>query len=283
MKNFAVVDETFDINQCASYHLAIELHNNGLCFAIMDTVRKKYIALNSHAFDENLQLSSEDQFKRVLSRDNYLNRSYKTSGLIYASPNAVVIPSPLFDPEKLEAIFKFSNLLPEDYTLISNSIPGIDSRIVFSVPKKLVDIIDDHSTDIRILHQSTPDIENSSINARRYSQQEYITLRIYPDFFDIIVFRNGEFELYNSFTYKTEEDMIFYILYVFEQLEINKSKAKLVLSGLIEEDNSLTDSLSQYIPDINFDKFNRNFSYSYTLGQLKEHRYSNLINLYLCV
>jgi len=283
MKNLTVIDETFDINQCNSYHLAIELHNNGLCFAIMDTIRKKYIALNSRAFDDVQQLSALDHFNKILSRDNYLSKPYKSSGLIFISPNAVVIPNPLFDQEKIQSVFKFSNQLPEDHTIISNSIPGIDSRIIFSVPKKLLDIIEDHPHDIKILHQACPDIEFASISARKYYRKDYVHVRVYSSFIDIIVFRKGEFELYNSFSYKTDEDLIFYILYVFEQLELSNSEAKLVLSGLLEENSNLSNKLSDYIADIEFGKFNRNFSYSYTLDQLPEHEYSNLINLYLCV
>ena len=283
MRNIAVIDETFDINISSTYHLAIQLSAEGLCFAIMDTVRKKYIALKDLFFDEALSLSKEEQVENFFTRDNHLNHRYKTSGLIYATPNAVLIPKPLFDPGTMEEMYHFSNQLPENHVILSNDIANIDSKIVFSLPESILNSCNKHPNEIRIYHQSCPEIENAALAARSKPSGNYVKVHLYRDFFDIVVFRKGKFELFNSFSYQTQEDLIFYILYVFEQLDFEAEKNKLVLSGNVVENSELTDKLSQFIPDIILEKFNKNFNYSYTFGQLSQHRFSNLVSLYLCV
>ena len=283
MRNIAVIDETFDINISSSYHLAIQVSSEGLCFAIMDTVRKKYIALKSLLFDDTLSLSKEDQLARHLTRDNHLNRRYKTSGLIYTTPNSTLIPKPLFDPGRMEEMYSFSNQLPKNNVILSNDIRGIDSKVVFSVPGQILDALKDHPNEFKVYHQSCPEIENAALATRSNPNGDYVLVRLYVDFFDIVVFRKGKFELFNSFSYQTEEDLIFYILYAFEQLEFNTDKYKVILSGNVDENSALTDKLSQFIPGISFEKFNKNFNYSYTFGQLSQHRFTNLISLYLCV
>jgi len=68
MKNIAIVDETFDINITASYHLSVELCKEGISYAVMDTVRKKYIALKTVIFEKSHPSTVEDQVKGCLKR-----------------------------------------------------------------------------------------------------------------------------------------------------------------------------------------------------------------------
>ncbi len=249
----------------------------------MDTVRKKYIALKNFLLEESHPSTIEEQIKRLLQTDNYLNRKYKSSALIYTTSNAALIPNPIYDPDRLEELYNFSNRLVDKHEIYSNEIPCIDARIIYAIPQIILDLIGDNPNNFRVFHQSCPIIENSYLEAKSKTDEAYISAQVFPDFFDLTVFKNGQLELYNTFTYKTDQDLIFYILYVYEQFGLNPDKVCLSLSGYVEKKSELINKLSQFIHAISFGDFSRSFTYSYTFGQLNQHQFTNLINLYRCV
>ncbi len=283
MRNIAIVDETFDINITESYHLSVQLSSDGLSFAVLDTVRKKYIALKNLLIEESHHSASEDQVRRLLQTDNYLNRKYKSAGLIFATSSAALIPNALYDQDRQEELYRFSNHLPGKHNIVSHEIACVDARVIFALPKAILDALENSPNNFHILHQSGPMIENAFLEAKGKASEILVSAQIFPNFFDITVFKNGKIELYNSFDYKTDQDFIFYILYVYEQFGLNPDKISLSLSGQVEKHSKLITSLLQFLPNINFEEFNRNFTYSYTFGQLNQHQFTNLINLYRCV
>lgn len=283
MRNIAIVDETFDINITSAYHLSVQISSGGICFAILDTVRNKFIAFKHLLFEESHPLSVEDQIKRLFQTDSYLIHKYKSTGLIYITPNATLIPAPIYDSGKEEDLYLFSNLLPDKHVIQSDKIVGIDAWISYAIPEKIRDTLDDHPNHFKIIHQSCPIIENAFRAAKTKADETLIFAQVYPDFFDLVVFKKGKFELYNSFSYKTEQDFIFYILYVFEQFDINIDATTLSLSGYVEKESTLINKLTEFLPNISFAAFNPNFNYSYTFGQLNQHQFSNLFNLFPCV
>ena len=283
MRNIAIVDETFDINITSTYHLSVQISSGGICFAILDTVRNKFIAFKHLLFEESHPLSVEDQIKRLLQTDSYLIHKYKSTGLIYTTPNAALIPTPIYDSGKEEDLYLFSNLLPDKHVIQSDEIVGIDAWITYAIPEKIRDTLEDHPNHFSIIHQSCPIIESAFRTSKNKADETLIFAQIYPGFFDVVVFKKGKFELYNSFSYKTEQDLIFYILYVFEQFDISAEETTLDLSGYLEKESTLIIKLREFLPNISFAEFNANFNYSYTFGQLNQYQFSNLFNLFSCV
>ena len=283
MRNIAIVDESFDINITASYHLSIQVNQESVSFAVLDTVRNKYIAFKHHHFEKSKTGSPEDQFRRILETDNYLIKKYKSAALIYSTINASLIPNPLFEEDKLEDLFCFSNYLPDNHTICSSKFALLDARVIFAVPEKILVPLRSNPNDFKLYHQSNPLIDQAFAEAGSKDGPSRVYLNATPGFIDIVLMKNGQLVLYNSFIYRSDEDLIFYLLYVYEQFSLNPGQAVLTVSGTIEKESAIIDKLSDYIKDIRFASFSRGFNYSYTFGQLKQHRYHNLINLYNCV
>jgi hypothetical protein len=283
MKNISVVDESFDINASASYHLSLEVFNEGFSYAILDTLRNKYIALRSQPFDSKAGLPVTEQLRTTLDRDIYLNRRYKSACLVYSTPDASLVPASVYAEDKRESLYRFSNPFSDDLKLITNRPDSMDARIIFSIPEVILNLFEGQQTEYRIMHQSWPFIDKKAIEARDPGEETAVSALIYPSFLDIVVFRNGKLELFNSFRYKSARDLIFYILYVYEQLGIKPDSEPLKLSGYFDDDSDMVKRLGEFISGIRLDRFNKGYSYSYTFAQIREHMFSNLINAAACV
>ena len=98
-----------------------------------------------------------------------------------------------------------------------------------------------------------------------------------------ITLESKHLKFFNSFNYKTAEDLIYYLLFTYEQLQLNPDQTPLIISGEIEEDSEVYKLLFKYIRNISFTRRNPNYNYSFVFNQTKEHFYYKLLNQHLCV
>ena len=68
--------------------------------------------------------------------------------------------------------------------------------------------------------------------------------------FEIIIVQNQHLLLFNSFDYKTPEDLIYYLLFTAEQLNMNPESFNLEFLGIIDEENSFFKIAYKYIRNV---------------------------------
>ena len=67
---------------------------------------------------------------------------------------------------------------------------------------------------------------------------------------DIIVLDNKKLIYFNSFTYETKEDFIYFLLFALEQLELDPATVRVRLFGAIEEGDPYYDMCYRYIQNV---------------------------------
>ena len=84
-----------------------------------------------------------------------------------------------------------------------------------------------------------------------------VHVHVFKDSFTCIVSNNSKLQLCNTYSYKTPEDFIYYILFCYEQLGLKPETDTVTLSGAITKDDSLYALLFTYIRYINFEPNNK--------------------------
>ncbi len=281
MYEFAFLDETLDINTTQSYHLSIQVSLNGFSFLILDTVRNKYVALKNYPLDKQKGIP-EDQLKDIFKKDEFLSRKYKSSSYLFITDKSTLVPSPLFNKEKIKEYLMFNQPLEEHDKIFYNVIKNAGFYTVYSIPVNICEILDKQFPEIKSCHQSVPFIEQILLKNQPGGFDHSTFIHITPGIFDIAVSRSKKLMLYNQFRYRNENDFIYFVLYIFEQLKLNPEKTLLLLSGEITKTSKYYESVKKYIKSIRFEKRDSQFTYSYTFNQIPEHTFIPLLNLYNC-
>lgn len=281
MQEFAFIDETLDINLTQSYFLSIQLSLNGLSFCIQDPVRKKYIAFSNKNFDSELSFDDYvNTIENYISKNDLLNQEYKISKLIWISNKNTLIPASYFKPNDLKKYFEFNQKLNDLDEIHYNKLKYVDAYSVYVVPNQIANIFIKQFPALRFYNQQTPFI---NYNLYKYhSDSKKVFVNINDDFIDICLTKNGELQLYNNFTFKTDQDIIYYIMYVFKQFDLNPESTELILSGLVDKNSPEYSNLKGFIVQLRFNKLPEDFSYSYTFNKIPAHSFTNLFNLQLC-
>lgn len=282
MVEFEFLDETLDINSTTSYHLSIQANLDGLVFSILDTVRNKYIALKSYVLTEKY-IADFDWYKSIIRKDEFLMQQYKSVGLIYVGEKSTLVPDPLFKKESIRDFTDMNLQIGDHEEVHFNKIPRVDAWTIYPIPVKLVSVFQKQFPNISFFHQSVPFINQLMLNQKNGENKPQVYVNLFGSMFEMAVVESKNFKFYNCFPYKNVNDLLYFILNVFNQMKLPPDHASLYLSGKITRQSSLYENLKRYIRKPEFRKPDTHFSYSYTFNSLPQHSNLNLLNLYPCV
>lgn len=249
----------------------------------MDAQRLKIIAFKNYWFA--IPVPAEDQadhIRKLLQGESILPGLYRSVRFLYVTPVSVLVPAPLFNKENPEVYFKLSSQLSPSDQVLCRRIPVIDSYIAFPVPEDIIRQVRLLKHDVQFFNQTSPLIDlalKETANAADYS---CVQANVNHGFADLSVIGKSQLLLYNSFIIRNTNDLVFFILYMYEQFSLPQDECPLILSGFIELYDGTVELLHPYIKKIDFRKFPDKFNAGDAFSEIKEHQFAQLFNLALC-
>jgi len=272
-------DETLDINSTENYELTIQASPEELTFCLLDTIRNKYVLLRSFEAEDNNYLNGPG-IDELISKDDFLTKKYKRTIIVMPSRKFTLIPAQLYDPGKKDEYFSF-NHVPEDGQLVlSNKTTDPDAFIIFAVAKSLYEALSARFPGVLPFHHTKP-LLNHVAHCRKSVNGSYIHLNVEKEFFNLIIFNHDILKLCNSYNYRNINDILYYVLNSFKNLEIRQEET-IHLSGLTEKYDDLSSAFSVYVRNLKFNEPAGNFTFSYVFNENVLHRYLNLFTAINC-
>lgn len=166
---------------------------------------------------------SSEQIGDVLKQQEELNVNYTTVELICESDLYTVIPSAFFRPEEAKDYLQFQHELPTYETVIYNEIPECSVVSIFSIPKALKVALETNYPTLQPQHQL------SNILILKNQTDSPLMMHVWMRFkkIDIVLFNNANLQLANCYPYNSPEDAVYYILNVFDKLQLDAHSCNL--------------------------------------------------------
>ncbi len=281
MASFSFTDETFDRNISSSYFLSIQVNLDGFSFCTLDPVRNKYIQLRHIPLINNAPIIN--QIESLFEEIETLNLPFKKTLVLVPSRHATLVPSGIFDPALKDEWLKFCLNLDEGQLVLFNKVKMADAFNVFSVNKALYKIMNLQFPEPVFFHQYTPIIESTLSTKVLANDRIALFINLHPDFFDIVVFGKNNLKLCNSFPIKSENDFIYFTLFVFEQLKLEPTNTDVVINGWHPDYSNLFKQLANYIRNLKQTELPGIFNYSYYFHETRMGSFYNLLSLASCV
>jgi hypothetical protein len=188
------------------------------------------------------------------------------------------VPSLLYKKEEKEAILAFNTEVKGK--ILVDTILSQKARLIYSVPKSILTIASNFfpkakqkSQESILIHQYSQ-LKNNTENAYLYLNQKKIT---------ITLFKENKLVFNNSFDYLTKEDLLYFVLFSFEQLKLSSENIEVTLFGEISKDDENYKILYDYIQNITFGKSPKGVSFPNEFKNLAKHQYYGLFSQVLCV
>jgi hypothetical protein len=284
------LDESFHPDDTRNYGLSIVLNESFFSCSVLDFRRNKFLAL--HHFVRCDGKMPESQAGQATSFNNFLNEiiadhswlsgSFKMVKIAFDGRRSTLVPAVLFNPDDREEYFAFNFTVESDEVVQADHLMPMDAWQVYSVPTDVLETIKRIFPKNKVIHAASLLIESVWINYKNRISSPGVFMHLRDGMFDLLIFDGRQVSYFNTFSFQNPEDVVYYLIFVLEQLNFNPEKIPLVLLGNVKPGHDLSELLLRYVRHVDTGQRNEAYIYSYVLNQLPPQSYFPLLNFFSC-
>jgi len=277
------IDKTFDSKLVSKYDLNLNIGND---LILVDVLKSKtHIAIAEKNFENKLNQETfpiSNFTKALKTCPVRISKQYGKVSISIANTLFSIIPKALFEKESIHLYLELNASIKESHDYQYQIIHKEGIVICYALPKNLNDWIKKVFPSAKLTHEVAVLIE--SVLRDFYSLAENrVIVNLHKDYFDIVILNKGKLEFVNSFRFSEKEDLLYYILFSFEQLSINPNLIEVFLIGEIKKGGDEHQLLFKYIKNLHFGFRNKNIKIAGGLNEIPNHLFYTIFNQGLCV
>ena len=224
--------------------LTIRVGKNTLSFSMTDAtnmeqpvIYEPYVVKSGVSMPANLR----EAFKTmdILAKD--IRRVQ-----VVVDTKALIVPVEQFEEGDIETLYRHSFPQSQKDSVVYNVLPDLNAVAIFCINKDLRTVINDHFDEVKIIHVMAP--------VWRYLHQRSFTghrNKLYGYFhdkqLDIFSFQQNRFKFCNSFETSRAHDSLYFLLYVWKQLNLQPEHDEMHIVGDIPDREWLQQELRRYL------------------------------------
>ncbi|MBN1651486.1 MAG: DUF3822 family protein [Bacteroidales bacterium] len=252
------IDRDFQSDSTGNYRLSIQLRLNGFSFAQIDRISKKVLSIED--FHVPLMLGEESVYQnekvnlrleKVLNEKQLNLQLFKSVHFVFDNPFFVLLPSLLMDANSSLDYLKQIHQIPENFIVKSDELRFLEATNVYALYAPLYYNLADYFPRFTLKHASSVFIQQMALS-QKMRKGTSVFVEVGDLTMHILVFKDEKLEFSNTFAFKEKEDFIYFILLVYNQLNLNPESTPLYFSGQIDRSSPLYAIAYQYIGVLDF-------------------------------
>ena len=246
--------------------LLIELGVDYCNYAFLDELDK---SISQLTFITGSEFEMEQTVQSILN--SLEEKEFSKVFICSALPQALLIPQKYYQNNQLTQLVY--DQPAQRY--LQDSIPEWQIINSYSIPERLVELFSSAFPSAFFLHTFT-----SSLKIYNGFPGDQLSVHFSTQHFRVIVKNDGQLLLTQIYFYKTPLDVVYYLLKICSEFQLDQSQIQLVLSGLVETDSALYKELHHYFLNINFAQAPL---VSLPENDYPQHFFTSFYNLAVCV
>lgn len=233
-----------------SQKLSIQLSSDGFSFCVYNTNTKKYESITELPFTSNISSPNRmlEEVKNTFKNNILLHNTYDEVVFIHHNELSTFVPQSYFDQSLLSNYLQNTVKVLDNDFISYDELPLIKANNVYIPFVNINNYIFDSFGTFTFLHSSTVFLNNilktNDITFKR------MFVNVYKNNFQLLVIENNQLILSNCFDYQTEQDFVYYVLFVAEQLDMDPNLFILTLYGNIKETDKTYQLLYHYVRNV---------------------------------
>jgi hypothetical protein len=249
--------------------LLLETGDDFCCYALCNRASTSIQKLTYYSLEP---LDESDELTKVITNEKVLTDQLQQVYISSALPQAILIPEKYFQNESAEELFKSTYHL-NGAKIAYDIVPDWQIMVMYQLPQqKFVSEL----PDVKFLHHYSASLKSH----REIKTKNWISIHFTPRQFRIIVNKDQQLKLVQTYSYTAPLDVAYYLIRIFDEFSCSHDTA-ITISGLVEEDSALLKELHKYFLNISFHQPASNT----VVGQEQypQHFFSSMYNLAACV
>lgn len=269
---FEIRNDEINTDNC---ELICEASNDGFSYLVRDEVENLVVALGVYHFNPHIDGNIDAIFHKIFEEQSLLMETFKKTFVVYSVPESVLIPFHLYNSNRNADVLKLIHGdLAGDTVILTDMIM---EKKVYNSYRVSVDLVSEMShrfPSAATSHQYTALMKYLVAGERK------LFVIFYPQKIVLMLVKDRQIQLLNTFFYKTSEDVSYTLLNICRQFGIKR--VPLEVSGLIEKDSALFKEIYKYFGEVNLAAPPEGLAFSQNMAIFPTHYFSHFFAAELC-
>lgn len=258
---------TIGTDNSNSETLLLELGQDHCCYAFLNRASKTFSKISYNALEE-----FEDTAGLSDLLQNLHIEQLESVVVCSAHAKALLIPQQYFTTD-----YFFPGLVDElPGHQLNDMIPEWQLVASYAIPSYLFEIVNAKLPPPVYFHAYTPTLKIYN----GFTASDQVDIHFTTQFFRVLVKKGKQIHLAQTYPYKTPLDVVYFLLKIFHEFNLNQSAVFLIISGLIDKDSALFLELHHYFLNLHFA---HSPAYMIPESDLPAYYFNSLYNLASCV
>ncbi len=192
---------------------------------------------------------------------------------------STLVPKELYDESNKADYLKFNTKILKTDFITQDEIVVNESVNVYIPYININNYIFETFGEFTYKHSSTV-LLDSVLQKANESNSTKVYLHVNTTMIELAVVENKKLQLFNVFEYHSKEDFIYYVLFVFEQLNLDVETTVIHLSGRVDKNDELYSLLYTYVRHVECEKLNYNYHFSEKVDKDQLHHHYLILNTF---
>ena len=252
--------------------LSIKITLHGFSYGIFDTLNPGIVSFKEVIFDAaDKSKPTAELYAAAFEAEEELNTGYDEVVILHDNNLATFVPTALFDEQYLGSYLQYNTKVFETDFFAFDEVSNYSMNTVFIPYVDVNNFFVDQYQHFAYRHAHTI-LVSRLLDFSKNVDDKKVFVHMASGHFEVVIVQNQNLLLFNSFEYKTPEDLIYYLLFTAEQLNLNPETLKLEFLGDIAEDDAFFKITYKYIRNVSlFDTTDLQHHNSYSDAENRKH------------
>jgi hypothetical protein len=258
-------------------NLSLFIENQLFMFAVFN---ENFTSINEicHVKINSAKTALSEQILFLLNNYRLTQRKFKHVNACVLNHHFSLTPEAFATPGNARTFLKFSSGEEQLKNTYHSRFDNIS--FCYTIDQELLSVLERSFKNVTVRHAGAVCIHllfsNSSI------KNSNLLLNFNKGVFEIAAKDNNQLIYYNAFNYETTEDVLYYLLFMMEQYDLNPLTCKVAVAGQTEAESDLLKSIRKYVKTVTLAVNDKSFHKSFGDLKLPDHTFFSLTNQHLC-
>ncbi len=250
MQVHSIISNTISEEVLKSGHLSIRFRTDGFSLLLEDANFKPVI-LNDFSNDPYLSLAGHiQQCEAWLEKHTLLNEFRGETSILCDTPSETLIPEKFFSKDLQTSYLNSANSVGPNEIVKHRKIKSRPFVSVFAVPVQIIDLAKKFKSGSKIMHPVESMLSAADQIDASEHQRGFVMIETQATSLEILVIKNDELVLSNRYKLKKPDEVVYHTLNSIKQLELDRKKIPVYISGLYKQDHEAILLLGKYIKNV---------------------------------
>lgn len=227
--------------------LLLQVSPKELSFAVKDMLSHEIVSFKNEIIESDESL--ETQYEHIFQTNEVLSQRYDDIIVLHDNQLNTFVPQALFDENAMGSYLQYNTkVFATDFFAFDELHVGKMNNVYIPY-MHINNFLIDKFGSFTYQNINTP-LVNYFLEESKGQEKATVYLYYQKKHFEIIVVQNRKLLFFNTFVYQSLEDFLYYLLFTYEQLQLDTETHPLYLFGAIQEQDDSYKKAYAYIRHI---------------------------------